>query len=93
MSSTDSITRDIYLFIASGYAIRRCIAGYGGLLLAVVWGSRSWARSFKMRGGGPLVGSVGSYLSRLGGVAIIFLPLMWSAFGAGIVLLNVALGG
>lgn len=84
---------NIYLFIAGSYTpFAVALPEYGGLLLAIVWGIAIVGTVIGVAWwSAPRWLVVGSYLA-LGWVAIIFLPLMWSAFGAGIVLL-VALGG
>lgn len=84
---------NIYLFIAGSYTpFAVALPEYGGLLLVLVWviaiagtmiGVAWWSA--------PRWLVVGSYLA-LGWVAVIFLPVLWGAFGAGIVAL-IALGG
>lgn len=84
---------NIYLFIAGSYtpfAVE--LPEYGPLLLILVWTiaiagttiSVAWRSA-------PRWLVVGSYLA-LGWVAVLFLPLLWGAFGPGIVAL-IAVGG
>ena len=84
---------NIYVFIAGSYTpFAVGLPRYGALLLVLVWliavigtviGVAWWTA--------PRWLSVGSYLA-LGWVAVIFLPVLWSAYGAGIVGL-IAFGG
>jgi hemolysin III len=84
---------NIYLFIAGSYTpFAVALPEYGALLLFLVWaiaiigtviGVAWWSA--------PRWLVVGSYLA-LGWVAILFLPLLWQAYGSGVVAL-IALGG
>lgn len=84
---------NIYLFIAGSYTpFAVALPKYGTLLLVLVWtiaiagtiiGVSWWSA--------PRWLSVGSYLA-LGWVAIGFLPVLWNAYGAGVVAL-IAIGG
>jgi hemolysin III len=84
---------NIYLFIAGSYTpFAVALPEYGELLLVLVWtiaiigtiiGVAWWSA--------PRWLVVGSYLA-LGWVAIGFLPVLWSAFGGGVVTL-IAVGG
>lgn len=84
---------NIYLFIAGSYTpFAVALPDYGALLLALVWaiaiigtviGVAWWSA--------PRWLVVGSYLA-LGWVAILFLPVLWHAYGPGVVAL-IALGG
>lgn len=84
---------NIYIFIAGSYTpFAVALPEYGILLLVIVWGIAIIGTVIGVAWwSAPRWLVVGSYLA-LGWIAIIFLPLMWSAFGAGIVAL-VALGG
>lgn len=84
---------NIYLFIAGCYTpLAVALTDYGVLLLALVWtiaiigtviGVAWWTA--------PRWLVVGSYLA-LGWVAVLFLPVLWQAFGALVVVL-IAVGG
>ena len=84
---------NIYLFIAGSYTpFAVALPEYGGILLALVWviaiigttiGVAWWSA--------PRWLVVGSYLA-LGWVALMFIPVLWQAFGPGVVAL-IALGG
>lgn len=84
---------NIYLFIAGSYTpFAVALPEYGTLLLVLVWtiaiigttiGVAWWSA--------PRWLVVGSYLA-LGWVAVLFLPVLWQAFGAGVVIL-IAIGG
>lgn len=84
---------NIYLFIAGSYTpFAVALPEYGTLLLVLVWGIAIIGTTIQMVWwSAPRWLVVGSYLA-LGWVAVIFLPLLWQSFGAGIVVL-IAVGG
>lgn len=84
---------NIYLFIAGSYTpFAVALPEYGGLLLGLVWGIAIAGTIITVAWwSAPRWLVVASYLA-LGWVAIFFLPLIWQAFGPGIVGL-IALGG
>ena len=84
---------NIYLFIAGSYTpFAVALPEYGGLLLGLVWGIAIVGTTIGVAWwSAPRWLVVGSYLA-LGWVAVLFLPLLWSAFGPLVVLL-IAFGG
>jgi len=84
---------NIYLFIAGSYTpFAVGLPKYGTLLLALVWGIALIGTFIGVAWwSAPRWLVVGSYLA-LGWVALIFLPVLWNAYGPGIVAL-IALGG
>lgn len=85
---------NIYLFIAGSYT--PFAVALGGttqwVILGLVWGIAAVGLVARVLWtGAPRWLAVASYIG-LGWVAVFFLPAMWNAFGAGVVLLT-ALGG
>lgn len=84
---------NIYLFIAGSYTpFAVALPEYGTLLLILVWGIAITGTTIGVVWwNAPRWLVVGSYLA-LGWVAVLFLPILWQAFGAGVVIL-IAIGG
>lgn len=84
---------NIYLFIAGSYTpFAVALPDYGALLLTLVWAIAIVGTVIRVAWwSAPRWLVVGSYLA-LGWVAIIFLPVLWQAYGPGIVSL-IAAGG
>ncbi|MGB3014948.1 MAG: hemolysin III family protein, partial [Candidatus Nanopelagicales bacterium] len=84
---------NIYLFIAGSYTpFAVALPKYGVLLLVLVWGIAIVGTTIGVAWwSAPRWLVVGSYLA-LGWVAVLFLPVLWQAFGVVVVLL-IAFGG